>query len=314
MFRQANNLIINNEGAFPEVGIFRKIIDRLANSKLSFVVPAVVIMILLVAFPTIYTLWLSLMRWNLTEDTTRFFVGLSNYVTLFKQARFWASLGRTMIFTSLSTFATLSFGMVLALLLNRYLPLKNVFRTLLIIPMIVTPVVAGLTWRFMYNPELGMINFFISKLGFEKIAFLGQTQTSLLAIIVTDIWEYTPFTLLILLAGLESLPTEPFEAAQIDGASSFLIFNKITLPMMREPIIVAILFRIMFAFNAFDTIYVMTGGGPGRSSETLIMYAYRLGFVQWHMGESASAAIIMLAIVILITRLILRVLRAQKAT
>jgi multiple sugar transport system permease protein len=158
-----------------------------------------------------------------------------------------------------------------------------------------------------------MINYLISTLGFEKIAFLGKTSTSLPAVIVTDIWQYTPFALLILLAGLESLPKEPFEAAQIDGASESRIFWWITLPMMKGPILVAILFRVMFSFNTFDTIYVMTGGGPGRSSETLVMYAYRLGFEQWHMGESAAVAIIMLVLVTFLARLIIRTLKPAQA-
>jgi multiple sugar transport system permease protein len=177
--------------------------------------------------------------------------------------------------------------------------------------MIITPVVVGLTWRFMYNPELGMINYLLSLMGFEKIAFLGKVGTSLPSVIITDVWQYTPFALLILLAGLESLPKEPFEAAQIDGASASQTFMKITLPMMKGPILVTILFRVMFSFNTFDTIYVMTGGGPGRSSETLTMYAYRLGFEQWHLGESAAAALIMLILVTILSRFILRLLRPQ---
>jgi multiple sugar transport system permease protein len=286
---------------------------RFASWDGGFVLPATLLLVLLVIFPTLYTLALSFVRWNLTEAEPPSFAGLANYAFLFREARFWDSLGRTLIFTVVSTATTLAIGMGLALLLNRPLPAKNLFRTLLIVPMIVTPVVVGLTWRFMYNPELGMINFLISELGFDKFAFLGRTTTSLASVMVTDIWQYTPFALLILLAGLESLPVEPFEAAWIDGASAANIFWLITLPMMRGPILVAILFRVMFSFNTFDTIYVMTGGGPGRSSETLVMYAYRLGFEQWHMGQSAAAALIMLGLVTLFSRIILKVLRESKA-
>ncbi|HLC01906.1 MAG TPA: sugar ABC transporter permease [Anaerolineales bacterium] len=290
----------------------RGLIDRLANWDMGFVLPAVLVMVMLVIFPTLYALAISLLRWHLTEATPPTFAGLGNYLFLFTETRFWEALGRTLIFTSVSTLATLGLGMLLAVLLNRALPGKNLLRTLLIVPMVVTPVVVGLTWRFMYNPELGMINYFISTLGFSKVAFLGQINTSLASVIVTDVWQYTPFALLILLAGLESLPHEPFEAAQIDGASAFRIFWQVTLPMLRGPLLVTVLFRVMFSFNTFDTIYVMTGGGPGRSSETLIMYAYRLGFEQWHMGESAAAALFMLVLVTFLTRIILRILRGSE--
>jgi len=288
-------------GAFP----------GLVDWEAGFLLPAVMTMLLLVIFPTLFALYISLTRWNLTEAETRTFIGLANYLNLLRELRFWEALGRTAAFMTVSTLATLALGMVLALLLNRPLPVKNLFRTLLIVPMIITPVVVGLTWRFMYNPELGMINYLISELGFEKIAFLGKTATSLPAVILTDIWQYTPFALLILLAGLESLPNEPFEAAQLDGASEWQTFWGITLPMMKGPLLVAVLFRVMFSFNTFDTIYVMTGGGPGRSSETLIMYAYRLGFEQWHMGESAAIALIMLVLVTLVSRAIVRALMPE---
>lgn len=295
-----------------KVGFIRSWISFLADWKWGFLLPAVVVMILLVIFPTIFAAGVSLTRWNLTESETRTFIGLSNYVFLIKEVRFWEALGRTFVFMSVSTSVSLVIGMLLAVLLNRSLPFRNGFRTLLIIPMIITPVVVGLTWRFMYNPELGMINYLISRLGFEKIAFLGKVSTSLPSVIVTDIWQYTPFALLILLAGLESLPIEPFEAAQLDGASATQMFTYITLPLMRGPLLVAILFRVMFSFNTFDTIYVMTGGGPGRSSETLVMYAYRLGFEQWHLGESSAAALIMLVLVILMSRLILKAMQPSE--
>jgi multiple sugar transport system permease protein len=281
---------------------------RLLDWDLGFVLPALVVLVVLVIFPTLFAFYTSLNRWNLTESEAQTFVGITNYLHMLQEGRFWEALGRTFAFTIVSTCMTLATGMILALMLNRPLPFKNVLRTLLIIPMIVTPVVVGLTWRFMYNPELGMLNYFLSRFGLEKIAFLGETQTSLASVIVTDIWQYTPFALLILLAGLESLPKDPFEAAEMDGASRLQTFWWVTLPMLRGPILVAVLFRVMFSFNTFDTIYVMTGGGPGRASETLTMYAYRLGFEQWHLGESAAVALIMLVLITIFSRMILRVL------
>ena len=313
--RRKQGLIKNHDlgafekGASPLLKRPNRFFNRLANWDMGFVLPAVIVMICLVIFPTLFAFYISLTRWNLTESQVKTFVGLANYFNMLKETRFWEALGRTIVFMSVSTGMSIVIGMALAIMLNRPLPGKNIFRTLLILPMVVTPVVVGLTWRFMYNPELGMINYFISLLGFEKIAFLGKTQTSLASVIVTDIWQYTPFAFLILLAGLESLPKEPYEAAEMDGASGAQSFRFITLPMMKGPILVAVLFRVMFSFNTFDTIYVMTGGGPGRSSETLTMYAYRLGFEQWHLGESTAVALIMLVMITFLSRIILKIMR-----
>ena len=289
----------------------RGVLGRFTASNWSFILPGLLVLVCLVVFPTIYTLVISLTRWDLAEATPRIFVGLTNYAFLLGESRFWLALGRTVAFTGTSTLLTLVAGMSLAVMMNRPLPAKSFFRTILIVPMILTPVVVGLTWRFLYNPELGLINYLISLLGLEKIAFLGQVNTALPAVILTDVWQYAPFAFLILLSGLESLPVEPFEAAQIDGASPWQIFWAITLPLMRGPIIVAILFRVMFSFNTFDTIYVMTGGGPGRATETLTMYAYRLGFQEWRMGESAAAALFMLVLITVVTRVILNILKSS---
>jgi multiple sugar transport system permease protein len=292
-------------------GSMRLLAARVGNSDASFVLPAVIFMVALVLVPTVYAGYLSLTHWNLTEGTPKTFIGLRNYRELLGEHRFWASLLRTLIFAAASTILTLGLGFLLALLLNRPLPGRNLFRSLLIVPMVVTPVVVGLTWRFMYDPNLGMANWLLGLLGVKPIAFLGQTTTAFSAVIATDVWEYTPFALLILLAGLESLPPEPFEAAQIDGASRLATLWHITLPMMKGPLAVALLFRLMFSFNVFDTLYVMTGGGPGRSSETLVMYAYRIGFTQWEVGKAAAAALISLVLITVIAKLIIRTVRLQ---
>jgi multiple sugar transport system permease protein len=264
-------------------------------------------------YPTIYALQLSLKKWNLTESTIQEFVWFSNYLTILGEPRFLYALGRTMAFVVVGTGLSIVIGLLLAILLNRNLKGKGIIRTCLIVPMVMTPVVVGLTWRFMYNTELGMINYFLGLLGFSKYPFLGRIGTALPAIIVTDIWQYSPFATLILLAGLESLSPAPFEAADIDGASGWQKFRFITLPLMRGPILVAVLFRVMLSFSAFDTIFVMTGGGPGRSSETLIMYVYRLAFEHWHMGRASAVGIIMLVLLILISKTIINFARKDTA-
>jgi multiple sugar transport system permease protein len=282
---------------------------RFFDSYYSFIIPGVVALVVLVLYPTIYALQLSLKKWNLTESTVQEFIWFSNYLTIFGEPRFLYAFGRTIMFVAVSTGVSIAIGFLLAVLLNRNLRGKGIIRTCLIVPMVMTPVVVGLTWRFMYNTELGMINYFLDLLGFAKYPFLGRTGTALSAIIVTDIWQYSPFTTLILLAGLESLSPAPFEAADIDGANAWQKLRYITLPLMRGPILVAVLFRVMLSFSAFDTIFVMTGGGPGRSSETLIMYVYRLAFEHWHMGKASAVGIIMLISLIVISKTIINFAR-----
>ncbi len=282
---------------------------RFFNSYYSFILPGVIALVVLVIYPTIYALQLSLKKWNLTENTAPQFIWFSNYLTIFGEPRFLNAFGRTIVFVVVGTGVSIVIGFLLAILLNRNLKGKGIIRTCLIVPMVMTPVVVGLTWRFMYNTELGMINYFLDFLGFGKYPFLGRTGTALLAIIVTDIWQYSPFATLILLAGLESLSPGPFEAADIDGANAWQKLRYITLPLMRGPILVAVLFRVMLSFSAFDTIFVMTGGGPGRSSETLIMYVYRLAFEHWHMGKASAVGIIMLILLIVMSKMIINFAR-----
>ena len=292
-------------------GPMRRLAARLGNSTTSFVMPAVIFMGAMVLVPTVYDLYLSLTSWNLAEGTPRVFSGLHNYHSLLGDQRFWASLERTLVFSAASTILTLALGLALALLLNRPLPGKSLFRTLLLVPMVMTPVVVGLTWRFLYDPQLGVVNWLIGLSGMKPVAFLGQATTALPAVIATDVWEYTPFALLILLAGLEGLPPAPFEAAQIDGASRLGTLWHVTLPMMKGPLAVALLFRLMLSFNVFDTLYIMTGGGPGYSSETLVMYAYRVGFIQWEVGRAATLAVVTLILVIVIARIVIRFVRPE---
>lgn len=282
-----------------------KWIKKFTDSDYSFILTGLITLLALVVYPTIYALQLSLKKWNLTESTKQKFVGLSNYINILLDERFLNALTRTLIFVLVGAALSLVLGFILALLLNRNFPGKGIIRTCLIVPMIVTPVVVGLAWRFMYNAELGMINYFLELLGFEQFAFLGNMYTALPAIIITDVWQYTSFVMLILLAGLESLSPVPFEAAKIDGANGWQIFRYLTLPLMKGTILVAVLFRIMLSFSAFDTIFVMTGGGPGRASETLMMYVYRLGFEHWHMGKASAVGIIMLFTLIIISKSII---------
>lgn len=170
--------------------------------------------------------------------------------------------------------------------------------------------VVGIMWRLLYNPELGTLNYLLELFGFKPINWLGEPSLALPSVIMADVWEWTPFMALILLAGLQALPRDPFEAAIVDGASPLQLFKHVTLPLLQPTIMVAVLLRMMDAFKTFDLIFVLTKGGPGMSTEVLSYYTYRYGFKFFHIGQASALSYILLAIIIFITQVLMRYLKA----
>jgi len=189
-------------------------------------------------------------------------------------------------------------GLGFALLVNKWFRRSTIVRTLFIIPLVLTPVIAGLMWRFMYEPKIGLVSFFLRNLGLEEIVWLGNPTTALIAAIIVDIWQQFPFMFLIFLAGLTSLPQPPFEAADLDGASSWQKFRHITIPMLTPIMLLGCIFRTFGAFNIFDTIFVVTQGGPGYSTEMIGVLLFDIGFDFRHVGEAAALSIVVNGIVL----------------
>jgi multiple sugar transport system permease protein len=198
-------------------------------------------------------------------------------------------------------------GMGIALLLQRQVIARGLLRTALLLPMMTTPVVVGLIWRFMYNPTQGILNYLLGQVGLPTPNWLGSLQTGFIAVMIADIWEWTPFMVLILLAALQTLPQEPFEAAAIDGASAWQAFLHITLPLLRPTIVVAVLIRAIDSFKTFDLVYVLTNGGPGTSTETLSFYTYKWGFKFFQMGYASALSFVMLIMVIIFANVLILV-------
>ncbi len=275
-----------------------------------FISPAVIILLLIVIFPLIFSLGVSFCEWNLIRGGKWKFVGLNNYIYfLFKDPYFRTSLKVTLTFVLVAVGLELVLGLGIAFLLNR--PLKGIglYRTILVIPSTMTPVVVGIIWRLLYNPELGTLNYFLSLLGLPPLNWLGDPSLALPSVIMADIWEWTPFMALILLAGLQALPRDPFEAAIVDGASSFQLFRYVILPLLQPTIIIATLLRIMDAFKTFDLVFVLTHGGPGMSTEVLSYYTYRYGFKFFHIGHASALSYLLLVIIIIITQVFVRYLK-----
>ena len=239
------------------------------------------------------------------------FIGLLNYQNLIGDANFRGSLVTTLIFTGAATTAEFVLGMALALLLKDDLPLEGIIRSILIIPMIVAPVVVGIVWRLLYSSDVGLVGYATQLIFGQPVSVLSSPSLALSALILVDIWEWTPFMFLILLAGIQSLPQEPFEAAHVDGASAWSSFTQLMLPMLRPVIMVAVLIRAMDAFTVFDQVYVLTNGGPGTTTEVATLMVYKATFRFSQIGYGAAMALALLALVMALSFAIVRVLRGE---
>jgi multiple sugar transport system permease protein len=262
----------------------------------------------IVAFPTAFLFYVSLQQWVLFMEERRF-IGLGNFHSIITSREFLQSLGITAIFVSASSILTLFFGLVLALILNENLKGKGVFRTLFTLPAIIPPVVAGFAWKFLLNREVGFLGgYILPSLGLKK-SILGDPKLALISVIMADVWSRMPLMFLILLAGLQAIPDELYEAAEIDGAGYWQALRNITIPFLKGAIFIALIIRFIDAFNLFETIFVMTTGGPGIATQTLPLLGWKIGFQYYNLGEAASLAVIMLLITILISQALIRRIR-----
>ena len=263
-----------------------------------FIMPALVLLVLIVIFPTIFLYYISMTNYDMTVGwEAKRFVWFENFRYLFfEEPLFWKSLGITFIFVSVSVSCELVLGMIVALGLSRMNRSKRIFVSLIIIPMVCTPSIISLMWKLILNTEYGVANYLLGLIHVGNVNWLG-TGTALASVILVDIWEWTPFMVLMLYAALQALPEEPFEAAVADGANKLQIFFYITLPMMMKLALIALTLRMIDSFKVFDTVYGLTQGGPGSATEVFSMRIFRMGFQHSNWTGRASAfAIIMLLI------------------
>lgn len=274
------------------------------------VLPTMLVMLLIFGLPLLFSAWLSAEAWS--PDQTLFggrFAGLDNYQDLLTDPEFINSLTLTLFYTAGAVAAELLIGMGIALLLNIDLPWIGLFRTLLVVPMMITPVVAAFCWKLLLDPDHGVINAFLS----QHIVWLGRPDTALLSVSVVNVWQNAPYVAILLLAGLRSLPHEPVEAAHIDGASRLQMFWHITLPLLRPYLLVALLLRMIFEFRSFDNVYVMTSGGPANATMVLSMYTYLASFVRFDLSLGAAASWMMLLISLLMCAAFILLVRRRDA-
>jgi multiple sugar transport system permease protein len=249
-----------------------------------------------VLIPIFYGIYISFLDIKLSSFLPPQFVGFDNYVAAFKAPETWATLRITLAMMILGMLVQIPLGMALALVLHRNLKGSKIFSSILITPMLLTPVAVGLTFRFMFDTDLGIINWVLESVGFEKINWLGQQTTGILAVILVDSWQSVPFVMLLLVAALGSISPQLYEAASIDGATARQTFWKITLPLITPTLLVVVMIKIMDFLKLFDTLFMLTRGGPGNETTTLGLWTYKTGFIFLEFSRAAALGVLIMII------------------
>lgn len=273
--------------------------------------PALVFVAVMMIAPVIFTVWLSFNEWSGGVRQNPEWIGLDNYRHLVDDPRFADALMRTFGFTVAAVVIETVLGVAIAVLLNREFLARGLVRTLFLLPMVATPVAIALVWRLMYEPNLGVLNDVLATIGLGQADFVADPDTAMRYLIVVDVWQWTSIIVLIVAASLAAQPVEVYEAGAIDGASQWQMFWRITLPMIRPAIVVAVAFRMIDALKTFDIIWVITQGGPGFASETLNLYIYKQNFEAQNLGYAASMLNVFFAIVVGLSLLVLRFRRTR---
>ncbi|NOU88389.1 ABC transporter permease subunit [Paenibacillus sp. LMG 31460] len=279
--------------------MYRGWVDR--NLKWIYTMPAVLFVLLMMVFPILYTLRISFYEWDMSAVQSPKWVGLMNYTALLSDQRFWHSVGATFYFTFAALVFETVLGIAIALLLYRDFRGKNAAKTLFLLPMVATPVAMGLVWLLIYEPTIGVANELLRFLGLKPLLWLASPDQVIPSLVIIDVWEWTPMITLIVMAGLSTIPSEPYEAADVDGATAWKKFWHITLPLLRPTIIVAVMLRLIDVLKTFDIIYGTTQGGPNFASETLNVYGYTLGFQYFKLGTASSLLMIFFVLVMALT-------------
>lgn len=262
--------------------------------------PTLTILTVVGFYPLVHSLYISMTGYRPTQPTKdQGFLFLDNYVTAVDTGQFWDALALTGVFTVSSVVASLLLGLGLALLFNGNRPGFIAIRSLLLIPMLVTPIAVGIIWRVMMAPDFGVLNQLLDMVGLPRGDWIGSTSSALMSVILVDIWQWTPFMFIIIFAGLRALPHSPFEAAAIDGAGPFRTLWHVTLPMLRPVIVLAVLLRMIDAVRTYDTVYIMTRGGPNLATDLVSIYLQRINFQFFDLGFGAALSWIILILVLL---------------
>lgn len=280
-----------------------------------FIFPAIFLMVLLLILPILYSFYLSLEHYNLNLPViTRKFVGFKNYISILTDENFLSSLSWTFIFSITAVLIELVLGTWFALLINNKLIKKqsNAFLTLLFLPMMTSPVVTAIMWKIIFGAKYGVVNYFLNLCGVNSINWLSGEWTSRVVIIITDVWQFTPFVMLIMTAALQTVPDELYDSARIDGANRSQTLFKITLPSIRNFVAIVVSVRFMDAIRYFDGIFILTNGGPGHTTETTGYTIYKYAFRYGEIGLGSAGGFIFLVLIIIISVFLLFTIQKKK--
>ncbi|WDZ80068.1 sugar ABC transporter permease (plasmid) [Ensifer adhaerens] len=263
--------------------------------------PTMLILLALTIFPSFYMFYAAVHRISPNPDLPWEFVGAGNFARLLTDAQFHVALRNTVVFTIVAVTFEFLLGLGLALLLDKFIRRLTFLKTVLMIPMMLPPIAVAITWKIIYEPQFGVLNEIMFRLGLPLQAWAGDVNLAMFSIIVADVWQWTPFIFLLMLAGLASLPVEPYEAAALDGASSWRQFWDLTLPFLKPVIAIALLLRVMDALRLFDLVFILTGGGPADRTKVLSLYIYQVAYRFADPGYAAAISLFVLFVTILLS-------------
>jgi multiple sugar transport system permease protein len=277
------------------------------------ITPALLLVSAVLIYPTLFNLNIAVREWSWSSpvNAPKPFVGLENFARLWRMDRFWNALRVSLSMVAGGVILQYILGLGLALLLNRAFVGRRVFRAIFLLPMVLAPIVVGIQWRYLLSGNFGVLNYGLERLGLDPPSWLSEPAWGLPILIGVDTWTYLPFAALILLAGLQNVPPDLYEAAGLDGAGPLARFRYITLPFLAPASAIVLLLRGTEIFRAFDVVYVLTGGGPGRSTEVLGMMLYKVAFGEGDLGQAAAMAVIIGAIGMLIGTVLIRAIRTE---
>lgn len=288
-------------------GNFRK--GDLASGLL-FLSPTLVIFSTFILFPVFFSFYLSFQKWNMfSGDAT--FVGFDNYVRMFQSADFWLVLKNTAIYSIGTIPINMALALWVAYILNKKLAGKKLLRTLFFAPVIISPVAAALIWRWMYDPNFGLVNFFVESLGLDPVNWLNEPTAAMFALIIMSVWKTFGINMVLFSAGLQGIPDSYYEAAELDGAGKWAKFWNITVPMLAPTTFFIMIMSMISSFQVFDIVYVLTSGGPLGSTKVLVFYVYEYAFKFFEMGYASAISYFLFALLFLLTMLQIKYLKSK---
>lgn len=275
-----------------------------------FIAPALAVLLSLSIYPLIYSVTISLQK----ETPSGVVWSIGNFVRLVSDNFFLTAMAHTFVYAAAALTCEFLLGLSLALLLNSQIRGRGIFRASLLVPMMLPAVVVGVVWRLMLNPNFGAINGTLKQFGIntESLTWTASPKLAMVSVIAVDVWQWTPFVFLVLLAGLQAIPQEPYEAALIDGSSRWQTFRHVTLPLLKPSILIVLLLRTMDLLRVFDQIFILTEGGPGFATETISLYIYRTAFRFFDFGYAAAMSFVLLALTNVISAIYIKFLQAKE--